>query len=567
MVTVTVSSLRRVAALVCAVVFFCLPVHGQERPDAGAIQRELQRPSLEVPRAAPRIPAEPARSGDKGDAGQGFIISALKISGNIAFTSEVLLALIRDQLVGKTVTLAQLQDAAAKITEFYRSHGYLVARAYIPAQRITTDSAEVEIVVLEGVLGEVAVENRSRLSDAAAARFIEPLDPGLPLALAVLERPILLLSDQAGVGGVSPVIKPGTDIGSSDLAIELTPGPLVTGLIAADNHGNRFTGRERVSGQINVFSALGLGESLNANFAQSDEGGLTFAAVRGELPVGGDGWRIGASYSDTDYELGEDFSALDASGTARAAGMFASYPLVRGQDWNLNVTLTHDENRFEDEIASTGSIIPKQTQATGLSLGGDVRDPFARDSVLVWSATATAGKVSIDEINARQADAGTAMTQGSYQKYRVALLYLQAFDRNWSMHASLEAQGADKNLDSSEKFFLGGAQGVRAYPLGEAAGDEGELAALELRYALSQWMNVTPSLVLFADHGSVRINKRPFSADDNNRSLGAAGVGFTFVKSGQFSLHAYWADSTTGGPATADSGRTRRGWLQGVKYF
>lgn len=568
MATVTVSTLRRAAALLCAVLFGCLPAHGQQRPDAGSIQRELERPSLEAPRAAPRISGEPARPGGKADAGQGFIVSTLNISGNSAFTSETLLALIRDRLVGKTVTLAQLQDAAAEITEFYRLHGYLVARAYIPAQRIAAAGAEVEIVVLEGVLGEVKVENRSRLSDAAVARFTEPLEPGLPLALAALERPILLLSDQAGVGTVNPVIKPGASIGSSELALELAPAPPVTGLIAADNHGNRFTGRDRISAQVNFVSAFGLGESLHANFAQSAGGGLRFGGLRGELPVGGDGWRIGTSYSYTDYELGEDFAALEASGSARAAGLFASYPLVRSQDWNLNITLAQDENRFEDRFGGAGSVVtPKQTQATSIGLGGDVRDPFARNSVLVWNATVTAGEVSIDEVNARQADAATAMTQGSYQKHHLALLYQQGFNRNWSMRASIEAQGADRNLDSSEKFFLGGAQGVRAYPLGEAAGDEGELATLDLRYELPQWLNVTPSLILFTDHGSVRLNKRPFTAGDNNRSLGAAGIGFTLVKSRDFSLQAYWADSTSGGPATADSGRARRGWLQGVKYF
>lgn len=84
----------------------------------------------------------------------------------------------------------------------------------------------------------------------------------------------------------------------------------------------------------------------------------------------------------------------------------------------------------------------------------------------------TAGNVSLPPPKLR------AVTKNN----RFALLYLQAFNQGWSLYANLEAQSADKNLDSSEKFFLGGAQGVRAYPLGEAAGDEGAMATLELRY-------------------------------------------------------------------------------------
>lgn len=54
------------------------------------------------------------------------------------------------------------------------------------------------------------------------ARFIEPFDPRQPLVLAVLESPILLLSDQADVGSVNPAIKPGVSTDSSDLAVPVS---------------------------------------------------------------------------------------------------------------------------------------------------------------------------------------------------------------------------------------------------------------------------------------------------------------------------------------------------------
>ena len=39
-------------------------------------------------------------------------------------------------------------------------------------------------------------------------------------------------------------------------------------------------------------------------------------------------------------------------------------------------------------------------------------------------------------------------------------------------------QLSSKNLDSSEKFTLGGIGGVEAYPSGEASGDEGRKISL-----------------------------------------------------------------------------------------
>jgi hemolysin activation/secretion protein len=52
----------------------------------------------------------------------------------------------------------------------------------------------------------------------------------------------------------------------------------------------------------------------------------------------------------------------------------------------------------------------------------------------------------------------------------------------FTLYASFSGQRASKNLDSSEEFFLGGPNGVRAYPQGEGAGDEGWLSRLELRH-------------------------------------------------------------------------------------
>jgi hemolysin activation/secretion protein len=48
----------------------------------------------------------------------------------------------------------------------------------------------------------------------------------------------------------------------------------------------------------------------------------------------------------------------------------------------------------------------------------------------------------------------------------------------------LGGQLASKSLDSSEKFALGGAKGVRAYPHGESSADEVCVANVEMRYAI-----------------------------------------------------------------------------------
>jgi hemolysin activation/secretion protein len=65
-------------------------------------------------------------------------------------------------------------------------------------------------------------------------------------------------------------------------------------------------------------------------------------------------------------------------------------------------------------------------------------------------------------------------------------------------------QLASRNLDSSERMYLGGASGVRAYPQGEGSGDEGIMATVEPRFYTS-----VPGLIFstYFDIGYVQYRK------------------------------------------------------------
>ena len=113
---------------------------------------------------------------------------------------------------------------------------------------------------------------------------------------------------------------------------------------------------------------------------------------------------------------------------------------------------------------------------------------------------------------------------------------------------SVSGRRASKNLDSAEKISLGGPFGVRAYPVGEAAGDDGYLATIELRYDVRQ--NMLPgslSLSVFYDTGTVSINHDPYAAGDNNRRLSGAGLGVTLTKPRNFEARLSYASKVGNG--------------------
>ncbi|MDD5030907.1 MAG: POTRA domain-containing protein, partial [Rhodoferax sp.] len=59
-------------------------------------------------------------------------VASFKITGNTVYSEDLLQALLGGY-IGKQLDLADLDQAAAQISQYYRRHGYFVARAYLPA--------------------------------------------------------------------------------------------------------------------------------------------------------------------------------------------------------------------------------------------------------------------------------------------------------------------------------------------------------------------------------------------------------------------------------------------------
>ena len=176
-------------------------------PDAGSILREQQRGVPEIPnRPPPTIKQEePVRPALKPENTPRFVLKGFRVTGNTVFAELELIALVRE-FVGKEVGFAELEQAAARIARYYREHGYMVARAYIPVQTITPDGL-VDIAVIEGRYGKVGLENPSRVRDGVARSYFDAF-PGTLVTQPELERKMLLLSDLPGVGEAKATLKP-----------------------------------------------------------------------------------------------------------------------------------------------------------------------------------------------------------------------------------------------------------------------------------------------------------------------------------------------------------------------
>ncbi|SHI01127.1 ShlB/FhaC/HecB family hemolysin secretion/activation protein [Pollutimonas bauzanensis] len=532
-----------------------------EFPNAGSqIQQIPPAPTLE--KAPPQIRIQQKNKAEAGVPDDMKIrVDALHLTGAHVYTDAELLALTGFE-PGRELSLADLRGMAAKITDHYHKDGYFLAQAYLPAQDIKNGA--VTIAVLEGQFGNIQLRNNTNLSDSLINSRLRGIDSADTINIEPLENRLLLLSDIPGVN-VSSTLTPGATLGASDLIVDVDPGRRVTGSVDADNAGNRYTGEYRAGGTVNFNNLLGRGDVATLRGVTSGRG-LNYGRASYQMPFGKA--TLGVAYSRLGYRLGKEFDGLDAHGTADIASVYGSYPLIRSRNTNLSVQLGYDHKRLRDRAEQFVS--NRKADAVSLSLLGDHRDNFGGGGLSAFSLTGTTGRINIQTPEVRAYDGITAHSNGHYNKLGFSAMRLQNLTRSVSLYAGINGQFASKNLDSSEKMSLGGINGVRAYPEGEAWGDEGYVINVEARWLLPQFAANQlgqVQLIAFADTGTTTAHKNPWFPGPNRRTLSGAGVGVNWMDYNNFAVKVSYARKLGNAETLSAPDKNGRFWVQLVKYF
>lgn len=544
----------------------CSIAFAQTPPNAGTLNQQIERE--QAPRApAKSIPEIRIEQGAAPTAAasdhQKILVRSLQVTGAQVYAEAVLVEATGFS-ESRELTLSELRDMASKIARYYHVRGYLLAQAYLPAQDIK--DGVVTIAVLEGHYGKITVRNSSNLSDGLADGLLSGLNSSDAVSIAPLETSLLLLSDLPGVN-VRSTLVPGASVGASDLIVDVTPGQRVTGAVDVDNGGNRYTGANRVGATVNINNPTGHGDVATLRALTSDSG-LDYARASYQLQIGRA--KAGVAYASMRYRLGEEFESLQANGTAQIASVYGSVPLIRSRSNNLYAVINFDAKTFQDKVDSTSTRADKKARVVMASLTGDHRDGFGGGGLSTYALTWTSGQLDINSAAALANDAATVQSNGHYDKLGFNAMRLQSVTDTVSLYAAVSGQLASKNLDTSEKMGLGGANGVRAYPEGEAYADEGYVLNLEARALLprlSERQSGQMQLIGFVDTGTVTLNKNPWTSGRNRRTLSGAGIGLNWADNNNFMVKAYYARKLGNATAMSAPDKTGRFWLQAVKYF
>ena len=544
--------------------------------DAGDALRQIER-IQEIER--PKIPKLIEKKEEKPllKEGEKVKVTSFVFKGNKIITTEELESFVK-KYIGTELTFNEITQAVVSISLLYERKGYL-AQATLPEQNITDGIIQVNI--LEAHFGGTTYlpMGNGEKPNVRESRVMDIVYPSSkvngPLDLKRLERGILLANDLPGIG-VGANLKPGQEVGHTDVEVQIENRARFNTSILADNYGSRSTGYERVLVSANLLNPLRLGDDLNTTILKT--AGTEYIRLNYSLPVGNDGLRIGSNATYLEYKvITNEFKSLGPNGHSAGFGLEASYPIYRSRDKNLNLDFDYDVKAFKNNTI-TEVTSDYYTRIFSTSLSGDFVDQWLLDG-----ATNNAkfvfdhGKNDLKNSPNYATDISNSHTHGIFNRAQLSFRRDQFLKNDYTLVIKGSGQFTDHNLDSSQKFYLGGPTGVRAYPSSEGSGSEGYLLNLELKKDLP--FNLTGSI--FYDEGYVRQNVDNFDASGvvinalNTYKLKGYGLEFTWrgpLKTNVFFTYA--KRDGTNPNRVQDTGKDQDGtlykdifWLRAVASF
>jgi hemolysin activation/secretion protein len=574
-------TIKTATALIVILTFAYFPPALAQPPDAGRLLQEQRQIQPTLPDRFPEKEAIEVERPPLADTGVKVLVKGFRFSGGQGIVTDAeLLALVQDA-VGKELGFAELQRLAERITSYLREKkGYLLARGYLPRQDVTAGIIEIAIIAgrIEGK-ARIRVKEprriRQGLLEGIAGRAI-PEDA--PARLENIERAVLLMNDLPGIASQASLER-GETPGATRVVIAATEDRLLSGLLSGDNYGDRYTGTWRGNGQAALNDPFGLGDQFSVSITGAEH--MLQGRAAYSLPVGASGMVWSASYTDLSYELGAELADLKVKGDARTIGTNLSYPLLRSRNASIWSGLGFEYLLLRDEANGT-TTRDRKLPVGNASLTGSFFDGFGGGGLTSLYLALYYGKIDLSGLaGAEEIDAASARSAGDFARGIYSLARLQRVTQRISLFGSLRGQFAGQNLDSSQKFILGGPSGVRAYPVGEASGDEGHLMTFETRLdapGFPSW--ATTQLVGFIDAGYVHLHKDAWpgavtsATGRNDYWLSGGGVGVNVGKAGVYGVRASYAYKINDNPGRSSSGKDvdnysndGRFWLQAMIWF
>lgn len=405
------------------------------------------------------------------EANPAFFVAKVKLTGFTLPDKNGKLVAICKEYEGRSLQMAELQQLISRINEYARTCGYTVAQAIVPPQEVKQGELEITVYVAKYDDIEI-ISNESDVADRVLAGYIHKnLQSGAYIMDKPLEMTMNNINDLPGVVARA-ILAPGSKPGTTKVKVQVLRRPVWNNYVFTDNAGGYYSGRYRYGFNTEINNPGHQGDKIILNGMLTNHDTKNYGA-RYEAPVGRDGTRWGIGWSQSSYDLNTN-SFYNSLGQSRGFSFYGLTPVYRDRMNRVTAIYGYDHRKIKDRLQLKAAGLAGRELTTekmanvyhaGISGSKYLPNRFSQYSLIYWYGNLSGGGKSLD---------------GDYHKLTSDLLHV-IYDAKTNYRVQLSGQIANRNLDGSEMFYLGGMNGVRAYGASEGSGDIGFTATAEVR--------------------------------------------------------------------------------------
>lgn len=457
-------------------------------------------------------------------------VEHVQFQGGTVFELEQLATLVQP-LIGKDVSRVEIVKVLRAITDRYKKAGYALSFAQLPKQ--TTKDGRLIIVLVEGYIAqsEILVEDeqvRKRL-----ARLARRLETDRPLTRENFERYVKLIEATPGYRFKVRVPKPKTHGGGTTLRIEEVKATSYATSLGFDDSEHEEL---RLLGSLSVHNLTSYGDKLSFSGLLPNDSVNSYYGVNYQQDIGASGMQMTLAANHFDSEGDDRIFVADIplnyeeNKTRDRLSAGLKYPMQLGRQsaWWVGSTLHYldEESSFQlSRMDGAGNAVEldKALRYSAMELHSNWYKK-SRRHVLSLSASIKQGLALFGNKNELKDSVGTRKgsetTHFTSVRFDTSWRYL--LTPRWRIQTRANLFWSDDVLPSAEQIRYGGPRFGRGYADGQAQGDKGAAAELELRYLQPISMNVIKRLEPYLAVDTARAKLR---SSDREQDLASVALG------------------------------------------
>ena len=499
--------------------------------DPSRVRQRFEPPPLPPRPAPPDVPRLPERGLPQGTDDVRFVLSEVRIEGATVYGADAFRPLY-GELIGQEISLDRIFRITQSITARYRSDGYVLSQALLPAQRI--EGGVVRIQIIEGFVDAFRIEGEPRGGSELIAAYAEKIVASRPLQNSDLERYLLLMNDLPGLR-VRSVLLPSPDTpGAANMTLVVEEKRL-DAVGSIDNRGTKFLGRSQYLASLAANSLLSRHERMQLQYVgapTTSERELSYVSGSYQQPVFDEGTTLSVFASRSDTEPGSELEDLEIEGESTTLILSAAHPFIRSRRQNLSVALQFDVRNSETDIFGSQLFSKDRLRILRARMQYDLVDAWAGVNLVDVELSQGLNIFGASD----DGDANLSRADGRSDFFKVAATAQRVQDLGFlkdglGVLVSVGGQKSANALLAVEEFGLGGIDFGRAYDPSELTGDDALAARIELRQDFDEVLSQPTELFQiygYYDIGRVW-NRGDAVGQSSEESLASAGVGVRFA--------------------------------------